>query len=58
MHIGIYEFVSYRSTVIMELVKLNFGKYVQYFTFFQQALTEGIRSKILFIMTFSFKKSQ
>lgn len=57
MHIGIYEFVSYRSIVIMEYVKLNFGKYVKYFTFFQQALTEGIRSKILLIMT-SFLKSQ
>lgn len=45
MYIGLYVFVSYRSTITIEFVKLNFGKYVQYFTFFKQALTEGIRSK-------------
>lgn len=58
MYKRIYSFVSYRSTIIIEFVKLNFGKYVQYFTFFQQTLTEGIGQKILFIMTFSFKKCQ
>lgn len=47
MYKRIYLFVSYRSTIIIEFVKLNFGKYVQYFTFFQQALTAGIGQKIL-----------